>query len=321
MYSVKVAIGMRDVQSNKDGRWLALLVALAATGVFAKDAPRAGDVRLNPRDAQEYVLVPTGEFEMGCVAGDGECQDDEKPSRRVKLTKEFWIGRTEVTVGAFRNFVAARDYRTTAESDGWSRAFDGRSLEKKEGASWKMPGFEQGPMHPVVHVSWYDAVTYCDWAGGRLPTEAEWEYAARGGRAPAKYVWGDAPVPIVDGVKQANVADESLKNRHSNLRIIPGYDDGYAYTSPVGTFQPNGFGLHDAAGNVGEWCSDSYDSKYYTLSINRDPEGPPFGLERMIRGGSFVDDASSLRASYRVRDVPAYHDSLLGFRCVLDEAP
>jgi formylglycine-generating enzyme required for sulfatase activity len=258
---------------------------------------------------------------MGCVAADRVCQDDEKPSRRVELTQGFWVGRTELTVAAFREFVSATGYRTNAESDGWSRVFDGRSLVKKERVSWQAPGFEQGPAHPVVHVSWYDAWAYCSWAGGRLLTEAEFEYVARAGRAPARFPWGDAPEPLAGGAKQANVADESLKRRHANLGVVPGYDDGHAFTSPAGAFPPNGFGLHDAAGNVAEWCLDSYDAKYYTLSIDRDPPGPPFGLQRMIRGGSWLDDASSLRASYRVRDAPAYHDGLVGFRCARDAPP
>ena len=266
-------------------------------------------------DARGHVYVPPGAFEMGCVAGDRECQADEKPSRRVELTRGFWLGRTEVTVSAFREFVSATGYRTTAESDGWSLFFDGRRLEKKQGVSWQAPGFEQGGDHPVVHVSWYDARSFCAWAGGRLPTEAEWERAARGGRDPARYPWGDAPQPLVGGARQANVADESLKRRHANLKVVSGYDDGHAFTSPVGTFAPNGFGLQDAAGNVAEWCADSYDEKYYSLSIDRDPAGPPFGLQRLIRGGTWLDDASNLRASYRVRDAPAYHDPLVGFRC------
>jgi formylglycine-generating enzyme required for sulfatase activity len=274
-----------------------------------------------PPGATAYVRVPAGAFEMGCVSGDRECQDDEKPSRRVELTQAFWVGRTEVTVEAFRDFAEATGHRTSAESDGWSRVFDGRNLARQAGVSWRSPGFSQGPAHPVVHVSWYDASAYCAWAGGRLLTEAEFEYVTRAGRAPARYPWGDTPEPISAGAKLANVADESLRRRHPNLRVVSGYDDGHAFTAPAGTFPPNGFGLLDVSGNVAEWCLDSYDPKYYTLSIDRDPPGPPFGLQRMIRGGSWLDDASNLRASYRVRDTPAYHDALVGFRCARDAPP
>ncbi len=305
-----------------------LLVVLWAHGLSALTPPRneaapprAGEVRLNSTDALEYVYVPPGAFEMGCVAGDSECQEDEKPSHHVELAHGFWMGRTEVTVEAFRKFVSARNYRTTAESDGWSRFFDGKSLVKKEGVAWQIPGFEQGPKHPVLHVSWYDARQFCAWAGGRLPTEAEWEYAARGGRESARYPWGDGSTPLLGGAKQANVADESLKRRHPSLKVVSGYDDGYAYTSPAGEFARNDFGLQDIAGNAGEWCSDWYDKEYYRAPSGRDPVGPALGLQRVIRGGSWVDDASNLRASYRVRDAPTYHDSFVGFRCVRDVGP
>ncbi len=291
----------------------------------AGDAPAARDHRREakppstaPAPGTEYAWIPPGAFAMGCVAADRDCQKDEKPSHRVELTRGRWMGRTEVTVESFRAFVSATGYRTTAESDGWSLFFDGRSLVKKQGVSWQAPGFDQGPRDPVVHVTWYDAWAYCAWAGGRLPTEAEWEHAARGGREPAKYLWGDAPEPLVDGAKQANVADESLKGRYPHLRVVSGYDDGYVHTSPVGAFPANGFGIHDAGGNVAEWCSDSYGESYYGSRFDRDPVGPPFGLERVIRGGSWLDDASSLRASYRLRDSPAYHDGLVGFRCARD---
>jgi len=274
-----------------------------------------------PPGTAAWVRVPAGSFEMGCVDSDRECQQDEKPKRRVELSRSFWVNRAEVTVEAFRDFVLATGHRTSAESDGWSRVFDGRSLVKQPGVSWRSPGFEQGPSHPVVHVSWYDASAYCDWAGGRLLTEAEFEYLERGGGPPTTYPWGATGVPVAGGAKQANVADESLRRIHPSLKAIAGYDDGYAFTAPAGTYAANGLGLVDVAGNAAEWCLDSYDPKYYTLSIDRDPPGPPFGLQRMIRGGSWLDDASNLRASYRVRDIPAYHDPLVGFRCARDEAP
>jgi len=125
----------------------------------------------------------------------------------------------------------------------------------------------------------------------------------------------------VNGRSRANVADTSLKALHPNLRCLPGYQDGFAFTAPVGTFAPNELGIFDLAGNVAEWCADSYDGKYYSLGIDHDPMGPPFGRERIIRGGSWLDDSSNLRVSYRVRDTPAYHDALVGFRCVREATP
>jgi formylglycine-generating enzyme len=272
-------------------------------------------------DALEYVYVPAGAFEMGCAADDADCEEDEKPSRRVEQSHGFWMGRTEVTVRAFRTFVSARRYRTTAESDGWSRSFDGKTLAQQEGVTWQDPGFAQGPKHPVLHVSWYDARQFCAWAGGRLPSETEWEYAARGGQASAKYLWGRERLPLVGGVRQANVADESLKRRHPSLRILSGYDDGYVYSAPGGAFAPNGFGLYDMTGNAAEWCSDWYAKEGTRASPGTEPVRPPLGLQRSIRGGSWIDEASNLRASYRVRDIPAYHDGLVGFRCVRDVSP
>ncbi len=117
------------------------------------------------------------------------------------------------------------------------------------------------------------------------------------------------------------MADAALQRRFPSARGIPGYDDARAATAPVASFEANRYGVYDLAGNAAEWCRDSYDPAYYSAGFDRDPVGPPFGLERVIRGGSWLDDASGLRASYRVRDAPAYHDALVGFRCVLDPQP
>jgi sulfatase modifying factor 1 len=172
--------------------------------------------------------------------------------------------------------------------------------------------------HPITMVTWEDAVAYCRWVGGRLPTEAEWEYAARGGEEGKKYVWGDAKTPLVKGVKHANVADQSAKRKYSDWTIFEGYDDGYKWTSPVGYFEPNGFGLYDMAGNVEEWCSDWYGEDYYDGSPRRDPQGPSSGDIRVLRGGCWFSNPGYLRSSCRSVGPPDFRDYNLGFRVVRD---
>jgi formylglycine-generating enzyme required for sulfatase activity len=284
-------------------------------------APASGPGRPNAKDGLEYVSIPAGRFDMGCVAGDLECEDDEKPAHPVELSA-FWLGRTEVTVDAFRRFVTQTKYRTIADSDGWSYVLEGRIVQRP-GVKWdSSSGSDDGGARPVVHVSWYDAAAYCEWAGGRLPTEAEWEYAARGGRAGAKYVWGDARTPTVDGVKQANVWDESVRRNFKDADgVFAPYDDGQVSVAPVATFAPNGYGLYDMAGNVAEWCADWFNKTTYSGGAARDPKGPATGGERTLRGGSWNDGPGFLRLSDRFGYAPALHNDSVGFRCARDREP
>lgn len=207
---------------------------------------------------------------MGCVPDDRDCQDSEKPRHSVTLTRAYALLATEVDVGRFRAFVIATGYRTMAEREGWSFAFDRSGYSRQPGLSWIAPGFAQDDRHPVVHVSWDDAVACCTWAGGRLPTEAEWEYAARGGRPGVRSVWGDGDLRA-ETPKAANVADERVRPQFPWWTVFAGYDDGYAFTAPVGSFAANPFGLSDMAGNVWEWTADWYSPSAYASSPSTDP--------------------------------------------------
>jgi formylglycine-generating enzyme required for sulfatase activity len=265
------------------------------------------------KDGAPMVLVPAGEFLMGSTEG----KADEKPVHRVAL-EAFYLDKYEVTNKRFQQFARDTGYETTAEKEG--KAFgitaSGR-YEETSGANWRKP--EGGETvfvsnreeHPVVSVSWHDAEAYCRWAGKRLPTEAEFEYANRGGTQ-TTYWWGDGDP---GSRRVGNVADESLKRQFSGWTIMAGYDDGYVRTAPVGSFEPNPFGLHDTTGNVWEWTADWYGQDYYARSAGRNPTGPTSGQSRVLRGGSWSVTPQNLRSAYRFDYEPAVRSYGLGFRC------
>jgi formylglycine-generating enzyme required for sulfatase activity len=265
--------------------------------VFGGQYP--GTSRLSGREGLNYVWIPPGTFEMGCSTKDTACYSDEVPRHRVTLSKGFWIGQTEVTVEAYTRFVAA-GHRSPPP-----------------------PAFKQSASHPVVNVSWNDAAAYCQWAGGRLPTEAEWEYAARAGSAEARY-------GVIDEI--AWYADNSGGDRLDSATLWKDTQNVDKYleklrvnenrTHAVGQKKPNAWGLYDMLGNVWEWTADGYAEDYYRRSPERDPKGPdPPGDLRVLRGGSWVFGPWVVRASSRGRSGPEGRGDGAGFRCAREVAP
>ena len=225
----------------------------------------------------------------------------------------YWIDRTEVTNKQFARFVEATGHRTTAEVEGCGWGATGEGWKCIDGADWRHPNgpstsIDEQMDHPVVQVSWDDAVAYCQWAGKRLPTEAEWEKAARGsdGRT---YPWGYA----FDGSK-LNFCDTNCEFDWKD----DGADDGYARTAPVGSYPAGAspYGAQDVAGNVWEWVADWYDSGYYSeSSATRNPTGPASGDGRVLRGGSWDNDVNHARSANRSRIDPVNRNNNNGFRC------
>jgi formylglycine-generating enzyme required for sulfatase activity len=241
----------------------------------------------NTRDGLVYVLIPKGQFFMGCGLSDSKCQSNEKPRHQVNISDDFYIGRTEVTVGAYRDFCERTNHSLPV-------------------APFFNPNWREAS-HPIVSVTWQEAGEYCRWAGGRLATEAEWEYAARGGRDDSRYQWGET---ISHEFANFGGGDQELKP------VAEG-KDAWKYTAPVGQFSANGFGVFDTAGNVWEWTADWYAPEYYKSGSGRDPLGPSQGRERVIRGGSWGDGSAYLRSSARNMLKPEVRSISVGFRCVL----
>ena len=282
------------------------------------------------------VEVPAGEFAMGAAEPDDAARDDERPRHEVRISRSFFLGAHEVTVGQFRRFVDATGFRTDAETDGQGASgydADRRGFEYESARySWRFTGYPQDDLHPVVNVDWHDAVAFCDWLSAkegrryRLPTEAEWEHACRGG-ASARFVVGEASPELQ---RVANAADRSLERMWDTetvrryglspevIRFLP-WDDGFAFTAPVGSFEPTAFGLHDMLGNVGEFCSDAYEVDYYGSSPAVDPEKRPAqGDAHVVRGGTFLNGTSLVRASSRTECRDRYRNYVIGFRVALD---
>jgi formylglycine-generating enzyme required for sulfatase activity len=354
----------RTAAKRSAPRWLLLaLLAAGGFGVTYTLVTWTGGGGALSSAPPGMVWIPGGEFTMGNSDPDAPAQ--ERPAHRVRVDG-FWMDETDVTNAQFREFVQATGYVTTAEKVPTAEevlryARPGTPPPKKEelvagslvftppdhpvetrgpeayrqwwtfvpGADWRHP---QGPDssidgmddHPVVHLSWFDAAAYAKWAGKRLPTEAEWEFAARGGLEGKKYVWGNEPFD--EEHPQCNNFQGHFPDKNTTK-------DGYARTSPVKAFAPNGYGLYDMAGNAWQWCADWYLPEAYALTAGQDvlvnPAGPTHSFdprqrppERVHRGGSFlccVGYCFNYRPSARMGCTPDSGASHIGFRCVRDK--
>jgi iron(II)-dependent oxidoreductase len=241
------------------------------------------------KDSSLMVLIPEGEFLMGNSDKDDNLYD-EHPLHKVHLDA-FWIDCYEVTNRVYKRFVDETGHRVPLVNAEWAKPYN-----------WIDASYPPGKDDcPVVLVSWEDATAYAAWAGKRLPTEAEWEKAARGGLEQKPYPWG-----------------HKIKEKHANYFTTITSKN---IMKPVGTFLPNLYGIYDIVGNVWEWCYDWYDATYYRVSPYKNPQGPPQGFYRVFRGGAWINREEQLRCSERARNVPDYCSYIIGFRCALSSTP
>jgi formylglycine-generating enzyme required for sulfatase activity len=287
----------------------------------------------SPTTGIQLVRIEPGAFEMGSPDSDKDAEADEKPRHRVQISRRFYLGATEVTVGQFRRFVEATNYRTEPERDGLGGLGWDEHTQKVGGRnprySWRFTGWEQSDEHPVVNVTWNDAVAFCDWLSRqegqtyRLPTEAEWEYACRAGTT-TRYVSGDGP----EGLDAyAWSADNSGRDRWDSGKFWDlvkkdwsRYDQELVRhrcrPHPVAQKRANAWGLFDMHGSAWEWCSDAYDADSYKRPQPVDPPGASEGSGRVLRGGSWVNDPRYCRSADRDGIPPGHRSTSLSFRVV-----
>ncbi|MFG3530039.1 formylglycine-generating enzyme family protein [Streptomyces sp. NPDC047917] len=296
----------------------------------APPGPFRGPLPGREVSTDDMVALPGGEFLMGADDTEGFPADGEGPVRAVRL-KPFRMDACAVTNDRFARFVEATGHVTEAERFGWSYVFAGfltaalrRGAPRPErtpwwcgvqGATWQCPEGAGSDIadrgdHPVVHVSWNDAAAYAAWAGKRLPTEAEWEYAARGGLDRKRYPWGDELDP--DGAHRCNIWRGTFPSKNTAA-------DGYRATAPADAFEPNGYGLFNMSGNVWEWCADWWTTDHPATRPLVDPAGPAAGTTKVIRGGSHMCHRSycnRYRVAARSANTPDSSSGHAGFRCV-----
>ena len=256
-------------------------------------APKPGEVRVSPTDGQEYVWIPAGRFQQGCVPGDSACREDERPRREEELAEGFWLRRTETTVAEYQRYVE-RTGKRMPPAPGYLPPLLPLLPPVALGFNpgWKLTD------HPISNVNWQQAADYCrEAAGGRLPTESEWGRAARGGLEGQAYPWGDAV-----SRDQANYGAD----HGAGAGAVEGADR-WLNTAPVASFPPNGYGLFDMAGNVWEWTADEYPATSATEA------------DRVVRGGAWDTPPAALRSSARSHYSPAAQNMWVGFRCAVGQ--
>ena len=290
--------------------------------------------RVTGGDSSAMIHIGAGSFLMGTEDKEGFKDDGEGPIREIELDP-FFIDPTPVTNREFDAFVQATSYRTDAERFGWSFVFFNQIPEKHrqsavrdkvmnlewwcrvDHANWRHP---EGPgstitkrwNYPVLHISWADACAYCTWANKRLPTEAEWEYAARGGLEQKRFSWGDDLTPF--GKHRCNIWQGDFPDEDTA-------EDGYAGPCPVDAFKPNGYGLYSVTGNTWEWCFDRWSTDFHVDGPRNNPYGPADGNQRVIRGGSYLCHDSycnRYRVAARTANTPDSSTGNISFRAVRD---
>ena len=305
---------------------------------------------LTDRQGFTFVRIPAGQFSMGAqetaASWSGsfptlplervEALSDEQPVHTVRFTRDIWMGRTEVTVGQFRRFVQATGHVPESIADGtggygFNPTYDPKTSPRGDAFegrlpkwSWMDPGWPQTEDHPVVNVTWRDAVAMAAWLSQvegvtyRLPTEAEWEYACKAGST-TRYSTGDEPSSLQG---HANLFDQASAVHwpHWQMHALP-WRDGFAFTAPVGQFKANSWGLHDMHGNVWEWTADWYGEHTYRQSSPTDPTGPETGGTKVRRGGSWHTWPAYARCSFRNWNTPETRYTLVGFRLVREALP
>ena len=297
--------------------WLPLTTQAAEQGKAVKASkaartPKAGKIFGDCPSCPKMVVIPAGSFGMGAPSSESGRGDDESPEHQVKVAS-FALGQNEITRGQFAAFVKKTKYSTGDKC--WTLE-DGKFKERND-RNWREPGYPQDDKHPVACINWDDAKAYAKWMSRktkkryRLPTEAEWEYAARGNTGTARY-WGDNPDEACGFANTADMTAQAQIHGASSW-TIHNCTDGFAYTAPVGSFKPNVFKLNDMLGNLWEWTEDSYHDSYKDAPADGIVwQGD--GARRMLRGGSWNNGALNVRSAVRDSNNPALRFSIFGFR-------